>query len=92
MPSIKPFIEAYRSVVDADAELATAVNDRQALYRNTVEMGTGRSAAWTGLRGLVSDSLSFPLSYSLILGSAEPHTPAAHLEYHWREVIPRGRS
>ncbi|KAF4676961.1 hypothetical protein FOL47_004203, partial [Perkinsus chesapeaki] len=50
-PSTDGFIKAYTSVMKADAELSTAMSDRQALYRNTVETGTGRGATWAGMRG-----------------------------------------
>ncbi|EER17822.1 hypothetical protein Pmar_PMAR023753 [Perkinsus marinus ATCC 50983] len=88
MPSIKPFIEAYRSIVNADAELATAVNDRQALYRNTVEMGTGRSAAWTGLRGLAPRNPILRLHiWNTTGGKLYPEDAAER--WAWSEAVPQ---
>ncbi|KAF4696774.1 hypothetical protein FOZ60_015675 [Perkinsus olseni] len=86
--STKGFLEAYRAVVNADAELATAVGDRQALYRNTVEMGTGRSVAWTGVRGQAPRNPILRLHiWNTTDGKLYPEDAAER--WAWSEAVPQ---
>ncbi|KAF4665285.1 hypothetical protein FOL46_003765 [Perkinsus olseni] len=86
--STNGFLEAYRAVVNADAELATAVGDRQALYRNTVEMGTGRSVAWTGVRGQAPRNPILRLHiWNTTDGKLYPEDAAER--WAWSEAVPQ---